>query len=61
MMDANGFEETETLQNGVAVKIRAIRPADKAGIPHESGPDGGRHPCDAVADRPAEAQTERTA
>ena len=32
MMDANDFEETETLKNGVTVKIRAIRPADKAGI-----------------------------
>ena len=32
MMDANDFEETETLKNGVSVKIRAIRPADKAGI-----------------------------
>jgi RimJ/RimL family protein N-acetyltransferase len=32
MIDANNFEETETLKNGVTVKIRAIRPADKAGI-----------------------------
>ena len=32
MIDANGFEETETLRNGVAVKIRAIRPGDKAGL-----------------------------
>ena len=32
MMDANDFEETETLKNGVTVKVRAIRPADKAGI-----------------------------
>jgi len=32
MMDVNHFEETETLKNGVSVKIRAIRPSDKAGI-----------------------------
>ena len=31
-MDANDFEATETLKNGVTVKIRAIRPSDKAGI-----------------------------
>lgn len=30
MMDARDFEEIETLKNGVTVKIRAIRPADKA-------------------------------
>jgi RimJ/RimL family protein N-acetyltransferase len=32
MIDANDFEETETLKNGLTVKIRAIRPGDKAGI-----------------------------
>lgn len=32
MLDARDFEATETLKNGVTVKIRAIRPADKAGI-----------------------------
>jgi len=32
MIDANDYEETETLKNGVTVKIRAIRPAHKAGI-----------------------------
>lgn len=32
MINANDFEEIETLKNGVTVKIRAIRPADKAGI-----------------------------
>ena len=32
MMDANDFEVTETLKNGLTVKIRAIRPADKAGV-----------------------------
>ena len=32
MIDANDFEQIETLKNGVTVKIRAIRPADKAGI-----------------------------
>ena len=32
MIEANAFEETETLKNGVTVKIRAIRPADKAAI-----------------------------
>ena len=32
MIDANDFEETETLKNGVTVKIRAIRPSDKAGV-----------------------------
>ena len=31
-MDANDFEQTETLRNGVTVKIRAIRTADKPGI-----------------------------
>jgi len=31
-MDAKNFEITETLKNGVTVRIRAIRPADKAGI-----------------------------
>jgi len=32
MIDANDFEATEMLKNGLTVKIRAIRPADKAGI-----------------------------
>jgi len=32
MIDANSFEETETLRNGITVKIRAIRSADKAGV-----------------------------
>jgi RimJ/RimL family protein N-acetyltransferase len=32
MIDAREFEMTETLKNGLAVRIRAIRPADKAGI-----------------------------
>ena len=32
MMDANKFEATETLKNGLTVKIRAIRPSDKRGI-----------------------------
>jgi len=32
MIDANDFEATETLKNGVTVRIRAIRPSDKAGI-----------------------------
>ena len=32
MIDADAFEQTETLKNGVTVKIRAIRPADKAAI-----------------------------
>jgi RimJ/RimL family protein N-acetyltransferase len=32
MMDANDFETTETLKNGLIVKFRAVRPADKAGI-----------------------------
>ncbi len=32
MIDANDFEATETLKNGVAVRIRAIRPSDIAGI-----------------------------
>jgi RimJ/RimL family protein N-acetyltransferase len=32
MTDARDFEVTETLRNGVNVKIRAIRPADKAGV-----------------------------
>ncbi len=32
MIDADDFEVTETLKNGVTVKIRAIRPGDKAGI-----------------------------
>jgi RimJ/RimL family protein N-acetyltransferase len=32
MIDANHFERTETLRNGHPVTIRAIRPADKAGI-----------------------------
>jgi RimJ/RimL family protein N-acetyltransferase len=31
-MNAKSFEATETLKNGVTVRIRAIRPADKAGI-----------------------------
>lgn len=32
MIEPAGFEETEMLRNGVIVRIRAIRPADKAGI-----------------------------
>jgi RimJ/RimL family protein N-acetyltransferase len=32
MIDADDFEATETLKNGVTVKIRAVRPSDKAGI-----------------------------
>lgn len=32
MIDAKDFEETETLKNGVAIKIRAVQPADKAGL-----------------------------
>lgn len=32
MINADDFEVTETLKNGVAVKIRAIRPSDKTGI-----------------------------
>ena len=32
MIDAREFQVTETLKNGLTVKIRAIRPADKAGI-----------------------------
>jgi RimJ/RimL family protein N-acetyltransferase len=32
MFDANDFEEIETLKNGVTVRIRAIRPADKDGV-----------------------------
>jgi len=32
MIDASSFEGIETLKNGVTVGIRAIRPADKAGI-----------------------------
>jgi len=32
MIDAKNFEATETLKNGVTVRIRAIRPADKTGI-----------------------------
>jgi RimJ/RimL family protein N-acetyltransferase len=31
-MNPHDFEVTETLKNGVAVKIRAIRPSDEAGI-----------------------------
>jgi len=31
-MNAKNFEATETLKNGVTVRIRAIRPADKAAI-----------------------------
>lgn len=31
-MNARNFEATETLKNGLTVRIRAIRPADKAGI-----------------------------
>jgi RimJ/RimL family protein N-acetyltransferase len=31
-MNARTFEATETLKNGVTVRIRAIRPADQAGI-----------------------------
>jgi len=32
MIDAREFEVTETLKNDLAVKIRAIRPTDKAGM-----------------------------
>jgi RimJ/RimL family protein N-acetyltransferase len=32
MIDAKNFEETETLKSGLTVKVRSIRPADKAGI-----------------------------
>lgn len=32
MSDAEQFEVSETLRNGVSVKLRAIRPSDKAGI-----------------------------
>jgi len=32
MIDASSFEGIETLKNGVTVGIRAIRPADRAGI-----------------------------
>ena len=32
MVNARKFEVTETLRNGVNVKIRAIRPGDKAGV-----------------------------
>ncbi len=32
MINAGNFEETETLKNGLTVKIRAIRPTDKAAI-----------------------------
>jgi RimJ/RimL family protein N-acetyltransferase len=32
MIRARDFDETETLRNGVTVRIRAIRPGDKAGI-----------------------------
>ncbi|NLE59548.1 MAG: hypothetical protein GX616_14395 [Planctomycetes bacterium] len=32
MIDVDDFGVTETLKNGVTVKIRAIRPADKPGI-----------------------------
>ena len=31
-MNPESFESTETLKNGATVRIRAIRPADKAGI-----------------------------
>jgi GNAT superfamily N-acetyltransferase len=37
MIDANNYEETEMLKNGLAVKIRAIRPADKVGIAEAFG------------------------
>ena len=37
MIDANDFEATETLKNGVPVRIRAIRPSDKAGIANAFG------------------------
>jgi RimJ/RimL family protein N-acetyltransferase len=30
--DARDFQQTEVLKNGIAVKIRAVRPGDKAGI-----------------------------
>ena len=32
MTSANNFEVTETLRNGLAVRIRAIRPADRVGV-----------------------------
>jgi len=32
MVDAHDFEVTETLRNGLAVRIRAVRPADKAAV-----------------------------
>ena len=32
MIDASAFEATELLKNGLTVKIRGVRPADKAGI-----------------------------
>ena len=32
MINANDFEATETLKNGLSVKFRAVRPADRAGI-----------------------------
>jgi RimJ/RimL family protein N-acetyltransferase len=31
-MNAKNFEATETMKNGVTVRVRAIQPADKAGI-----------------------------
>ena len=32
MIDVKDFQATEKLKNGIAVKIRAIRPSDKAGV-----------------------------
>ncbi len=37
MIDASGYEKNEILKNGLAVKIRAIRPSDKAGIAEAFG------------------------
>ena len=37
MIDPKTFEATETLKNGATVTIRAIRPADKAGIAEAFG------------------------
>ena len=32
MIDASSFEARETLRNGASVKIRAVRPTDKAAV-----------------------------
>ncbi len=32
MTQANDFATSETLKNGVSVRIRAVRPTDKAGF-----------------------------